>query len=56
MLVEDSYWMTDMGDTLKELYGNQGYDPANQQVSKCLLGCAALFGGDAKAMYDGWGM
>ena len=56
MLVEDAYWITDIGDTLKNLYGNQGYDPATQQVSKCLLGCAALFGGDAKTMYDGWGM
>jgi hypothetical protein len=48
--------MTQIGETLQSLYKDKGYDPAHQQVPKCLLGCASLFDGEAKTMYDMWGV
>ena len=41
---------------MKDLYGKQGYDPAHQQIQKCVLGCASLFDGEAKTMYNLWGV
>lgn len=55
-LCENAYWMTQIGENLHKMYKNQGYDPAFQQVPKCLLGCASIFDGEAKTMYDMWGV